>query len=200
VTAVDDAGVDLSDNTRIPAKTVIWAAGTAPNPILHDFPCRMDHGRLVANQFLEVEGFENIWVLGDCASVTDPKTGRPYPPTAQHASRQGKIAAHNVAAAISGSKKKPFVFETIGLLAAIGRRAGVAEIFGVQISGFPAWFLWRTIYLMKLPRLEKKLRVALDWTLDLIFSKDLVHFLDLREPIAAANHNHEHAELAGVQK
>jgi NADH dehydrogenase len=155
---------------------------------------------LVANQFLEVDGLENVWALGDCASVTDPKTGHPYPPTAQHASRQGRIAAHNVAAAITRGQKKPFAFDTIGLLAAIGRRAGVAQIFGIQISGFLAWFLWRTIYWMKLPRLEKKIRVALDWTLDLIFSKDLVHFLDLRQPIPAANHDHPHAQLAGVHE
>jgi len=200
VTALDDEGVDLSDGTRIPARTVIWAAGTAPNPILHSIPCKMDHGRLVANQFLEVDELENVWALGDCASVTDPKTNHPYPPTAQHASRQGKIAAHNVAAAIARGQKKPFAFDTIGLLAAIGHRAGVAQIFGIQISGFLAWFLWRTIYLMKLPRLEKKIRVALDWTLDLIFSKDLVHFLDLRQPIPAGNHDHEHVELASVDE
>ena len=198
VTAVDDRGVTLSDGTHIPARTVIWAAGTAPNPILHSLPCRMDHGRLVANQFLEVEGLEGVWALGDCASVTDLNTGHPYPPTAQHASRQGHIAAHNIAAAIRGGKKKPFVFKTIGLLAAIGRRSGVAEIMGVQISGFIAWFLWRTIYLMKLPRFEKKVRVALDWTLDLMFSKDLVHFLDLRQPIAALNHPPEHTEVASA--
>lgn len=200
VTGVDDSGVDLSDGTRVPAKTVIWAAGTAPNPVLHTLPCSIDHGRLVANQFLEVEGLENVWALGDCASVIDPKSAHPYPPTAQHASRQGKVAARNVAAAITGGEKKPFVFETIGLLATIGRRAGVAQIFGIQISGFPAWFLWRTIYLLKLPRLEKKIRVALDWTLDLIFSKDLVHFLDLRPPIAAANHDPAHAELETVNR
>jgi NADH dehydrogenase len=195
VTAADDNGVTLSDGSHVPARTVIWAAGTAPNPILHSLPCKMDHGRLVANEFLEVEGLEGVWALGDCASVTDPETGHPYPPTAQHASRQGKIAAHNVAASIRGDGKRPFVFKTLGLLAAIGRRSGVAQIMGVQLSGFFAWFLWRTIYLMKLPRLEKKVRVALDWTLDLIFSKDLVHFLDLRQPISAVNLAHEHAEV-----
>jgi hypothetical protein len=86
------------------------------------------------------------------------------------------VAAHNVCAAIRGGNKKPFVFATLGLLAAIGRRSGVANIMGVNISGFAAWFLWRTIYLSKLPGLEKKIRVALDWTLDLIFSKNLVIF------------------------
>ncbi|MFZ0594397.1 MAG: NAD(P)/FAD-dependent oxidoreductase [Bryobacteraceae bacterium] len=183
VTAVDEEGVDLSDGTRIPARTIIWTAGTAPNPILSKLPCKMDHGRIVANEFLEVPGYDGVWALGDCASIVEPKTGHPYPPTAQHALRQAKVAARNIYASVRGGKRSPFVFSTLGLLAAIGRRAGVAQILGIHISGFPAWFLWRTIYLMKLPRIEKKIRVALDWTLDLVFSKDLVHFLDLRPPV-----------------
>jgi NADH dehydrogenase len=95
-----------------------------------------------------------------------------HPPTAQHALRQGRVVADNVAAAILGRQKRPFRFSTLGQLAAIGRRTGVASIFGVNFSGFVAWWLWRTIYLSKLPRLEKKLRVALDWSLDLVFAKD----------------------------
>ncbi len=185
VLSVDEKGIELSGGMRIPARTVIWAAGTAPNPLLGVLPCKLDHGRIAANEFLEVPGYDGVWALGDCASIVDPKTGHPYPPTAQHAVRQGKVAAHNIAAAIRGGKKKPFVFSTLGLLAAIGRRTGVARILGIHISGFVAWFLWRTIYLSKLPRFEKKVRVALDWTLDLVFSKDLVHFLDLRAPAAA---------------
>jgi NADH dehydrogenase len=200
VLAVDDGGVALSDGTRIAARTIIWAAGTAPHPLISRLPCKLDHGRIVANEFLEVPGFEGVWALGDCASITDPKTGRPYPPTAQHAVRQGKIAAKNVYAAIRGGTKRPFIFSTLGLLAAIGRRTGVASILGVNISGFLAWFLWRTIYLSKLPRLEKKIRVALDWTLDLLFSKDLVHFLDLRTPSAShiLNTKEEEHELAAI--
>ena len=92
------------------------------------------------------------------------------------------MVARNIAAEIRGGKKKPFSFATIGQLAAIGRRTGVARILGVNFSGFIAWFLWRTIYLSKLPRFEKKLRVALDWSLDLLFSKDLVQFETFRAP------------------
>jgi NADH dehydrogenase len=99
--------------------------------------------------------------------------------------RQGKIVAHNLVAAVLGIDKKRFRFSTIGQLAAIGRRTGVANILGINFSGFIAWWLWRTIYLIKLPRLEKKLRVAFDWTLDLIFSKDLVQFLDIRAPMVS---------------
>jgi NADH dehydrogenase len=116
----------------------------------------------------------------------DP-TGMPYPPTAQHALREGKIAAQNLIADIRGKEKKPFVFSTIGLLASIGRRTGVARILGKNFSGFFAWWMWRTIYLSKLPSFEKKVRVALDWTLDLIFSKDLVQFLTFRAPVVSHN-------------
>jgi NADH dehydrogenase len=136
----------------------------------------------LTDEYLQVPDWPGVWALGDCASILDRSTGRPYPPTAQHALRQGKTVAKNILAAIRGGTKRPFSFSTLGLLASIGRRTGVANIFGVNFSGFAAWFLWRTIYLSKLPRLEKKVRVALDWTLDLLFSKDLVHLLDLRSP------------------
>jgi NADH dehydrogenase len=180
VVRVDDNAVYLSDDSCIPTQTVIWTAGTSPNPLVGMLPCKQDRGRIVANEYLELPDWPGVWVLGDCASILDNGTGRPFPPTAQHAVRQGKIVAKNVTAAIRGGPKTPFSFSTLGLLAAIGRRTGVANILGANFSGFVAWFLWRTIYLSKLPRSEKKLRVALDWTLDLLFSKDIVNFLDRR--------------------
>ncbi len=172
----------LTNGERVISNTVIWTAGTAPNPMLDDLPCDKDRGRLCADEFMQVKGYPGVWALGDCASITDPKTGKTYPPTAQHALRQGKVLAHNIRASIRGGNKKAFAFETIGQLAALGRRTGVAQIFGFNFSGFVAWWLWRTIYLMKLPRFEKKLRVALYCTLDLIFTKDPVQFLTLRAP------------------
>ena len=175
-------GVELNDGTILPARTLIWTAGTAPNPILQALTCAKDRGRIVVDRHLQVPGCDGVWALGDCASLTDKKTGRPYPPTAQHALRQGKILGQNIAAALRSEPKKAFVFSTIGQLAAIGRRTGVAQILGFKFSGAVAWWLWRTIYLSKLPRLEKKLRVSLDWTLDLVFSKDLVQFAPLRAP------------------
>jgi NADH dehydrogenase len=142
----------------------------------------------VVNECLEVPGWPGVWALGDCAATPDKTTGRPYPPTAQHALRQGRVLGQNIAAAIRGTAKRAFVFATIGQLAAIGRRTGVAKILGFKFSGFVAWWLWRTIYLSKLPRLEKKLRVTLDWTLDLVFSKDLVQFMPLRSRSLSATH------------
>lgn len=180
-----ERGVKLSDGDTIPTKTLIWTAGTAPNPLLEPLSCAKDRGRIVVNEFLEVPGWPGVWALGDCASIADKKTGRPYPPTAQHALRQGKVLGRNIAAALRDEAKRPFVFSMLGQLAAIGRRTGVAKILGFKFSGFIAWWLWRTIYLSKLPRLEKKLRVTLDWTLDLVFSKDLVQFMPLRAPTGA---------------
>ncbi len=172
----------FSDGTSITTNTVIWTAGNAANPLLSDLPCEKKNGRLSTDEFLRVPGHVNLWALGDCAWTLDARTGQPYPPTAQHAIRQGRVLAKNIEANLDGRQPKPFVFSTIGQLAALGKRTGVAQILGINFSGFVAWWLWRTIYLMKLPRIEKKLRVALDWTLDLIFSKDPVQFLTLRSP------------------
>ncbi|MFM9904023.1 MAG: NAD(P)/FAD-dependent oxidoreductase [Pyrinomonadaceae bacterium] len=182
VSEVNGTEVTLSNGMKIITNTIIWTAGTSPNPMLDTLPCDKERGKLCANEFLEVKDFPGVWAVGDCASIIESKTGRPFPPTAQHAIRQGKILAHNITVAVRGGKKKPFVFETIGQLAALGRRTGVAQIMGFNFSGFIAWWLWRTIYLMKLPRFEKKLRVAIDWTLDLVFEKDPVQFLTLRSP------------------
>jgi hypothetical protein len=113
--------------------------------------------------------------------IPDPVGGY-YPPTAQHASREGKTLARNIVAITHHQPLKPFRFRTLGLLASIGQRTGVARILGFNFSGFIAWWLWRTIYLSKLPRVEKKLRVALDWTLDLFFSKDFVQYGHERAP------------------
>ena len=180
VTGLSERGVELSDGAMLPARTLVWTAGTAPCPLLQPLTCKKDRGRIAVDEFLEVPAFPGVWALGDCAFITDKKTGSPYPPTAQHALRQGQILGRNIVATIKGGAKKPFAFATLGQLAAIGKRTGVAKILGVKFSGFIAWWLWRTIYLSKLPRLEKKLRVALDWTLDLVFSKDLVQFMPLR--------------------
>lgn len=185
VQGVSAEGVHLSDGTTIATNTLIWTAGTSPNPLLSTLPCGKERGRVVVNEFLEVPDWPGVWALGDCAVIPDRRTGKPCPPTGQHALREGKTVAKNIAAAIDGGRKRPFAFATIGQLAAIGRRTGVARILGYNFSGFFAWWLWRSIYLSKLPRFEKKLRVALDWTLDLIFSKDLVQFMTFRAPVVS---------------
>ena len=177
--------VRLSDGTTIDTNTLVWTAGTSPNPLLETIPCVKEHGRLLVTESLELQACPGVWALGDCSAIPDRRRGGFHPPTAQHALRQGKIVAHNVIAAVRGTEQKQFDFSTIAQLAAIGRRTGVASILGINFSGFIAWWLWRTIYLSKLPRFEKKLRVAFDWTLDLIFSKDFAQFLDIRAPMVS---------------
>jgi NADH dehydrogenase len=179
VKSVSNDEVTLSDGTSLRTNLLVWTAGVSPNPLLEMLDCSKERGRLVTNEFLEVEDFPGVWALGDCAAVPDPASGKSCPPTAQHAIRQGKVVAENIIAAINGGQGRRFEFKTIGALASIGKRTGVARIMGVNFSGFVAWWLWRTIYLSKLPRFEKKVRVALDWFLDLLFSKDLVQFIDL---------------------
>jgi NADH:ubiquinone reductase (H+-translocating) len=180
VTSVEETGVTLNDGRRIPSRLVVWTAGTSPHALLGTLPCALTHGRIVVDDHLRVAGQEHVWALGDCALVPDRRTGTSHPPTAQHALREARTLARNIAASLRGSSLRPFDFRTIGQLAAIGRRTGVARIGGVNFSGFFAWWLWRTIYLGKLPRLEKKIRVAIDWTLDLIFPKDFVQFITVR--------------------
>jgi NADH dehydrogenase len=180
VTKVTDREVTLSDGTTVITNTLVWTAGTCPNSLLDTLPCPKERGRVLVNEYLEVPEWPGVWAFGDSAVVPNRKTGKPHPPTAQHALREGKLAAQNILATIRGEQKKPFLFSTLGLLAPIGKRTGVANILGVNFSGFIAWWLWRTIYLTKLPRFEKKVRVALDWTLDLLFSKDLVQLMAVR--------------------
>jgi|GraSoi_2013_60cm_1033757.scaffolds.fasta_scaffold00413_4 NADH:ubiquinone reductase (H+-translocating) len=182
IKAVTSNGVELSDGTHINTRTLVWTAGTAPHPLLETLPLPKERHRLKVNGAMGVEGYPGIWALGDCAMIPDEHGGY-QPPTAQHASREGKVLAHNIVANSLGQDLTPFRFNTLGLLASIGRRTGVARILGVNFSGFVAWWLWRTIYLLKLPRVEKKVRVALDWTLDVFFSKDFVQYLHQRSAL-----------------
>lgn len=182
VLSYDGESVELSDGTTIATNTLIWTAGTSANPLLSTLPCEKDRGRVKVDATMSVRDWPGVWALGDSALVPDVTTGKLCPPTAQHALRQGRTLAHNLLAFKRGQQLREFRFKTLGQLATIGHRAGVASIFGFNFSGFIAWWMWRTIYLSKLPRLEKKLRVALDWTLDLLFSKDLCQFLDVRRP------------------
>ena len=179
VKAMTEEAVSLFDGVSIPTRNLVWTAGTAPSPIVSLLPCRKERGRLLVDQFLRVPNWPDVWAVGDCAFVPDIRNpGKSHPPTAQHAIREGEVLAQNIAAVLVGRPLKSFSFKTIGLLASIGRRTGVARIFGFNFSGFFAWWLWRTVYLSKLPGLDKKIRVAFDWTLDLLFPKDVCAVYD----------------------
>jgi NADH dehydrogenase len=190
VASYDGLHVTLTDGKSIPASTLIWTAGVKPSPVIAPLPGQKERGRLLVNEFLGVPGVPGLWAAGDCAAVPDSKTGKFHPPTAQHGLREGLIAAKNIEAAILGRPPRPFVFTTLGQLATIGRRTGVAMVFGMKFSGFVAWGLWRMVYLMKLPRLPKKLRVLVGWTLDLLFARDIEQMITLRDVEALS-------ELAG---
>lgn len=188
-------GVVLSDGSLVSSRTLIWTAGTTANPALRMLPCDTDRGRVIVDATLAVPRFPGVWALGDCAAIPDPVTGRQQPPTAQHAIREARVVAENIVSQLQGRPLRSFRFPGLGQLAAIGRRRGVAQILGFRFSGFVAWLLWRTIYLSKLPRFERKVRIALDWTLDLVFSKDIVQFQTYREGALS----HAEPAAAGIE-
>src|SRR3989440_1555385 len=177
----DGVVVTLSDGTSIPAATLIWTAGVKPSPVIAPLPCEKERGRLLVSEYLAVTGVPGLWAAGDCAAVPVSNTDKFHPPTAQHGLREGLVAAKNIEAVVLDRPLNSFTFTTLGQLATIGRRTGVAMVFGMKFSGFIAWCLWRTIYLMKLPRLSKKLRVMVGWTLDLLFSRDIEQMITLRD-------------------
>jgi NADH dehydrogenase len=201
VKSVTETKVFLADGVSIPSRTLVWTAGTVPSPIISSLPCAKERGRLLVNKFLRVPDWPDVWAVGDCAFVPDIRNpGGSHPPTAQHAIREGKVVAQNIAAVLSGRPLKSFSFRTIGLLASIGRRTGVARIFGFNFSGFFAWWMWRTVYLSKLPGLDKKVRVAFDWTLDLLFPKDVCAVYDVdhrRDPDRVEPRNNSASSING---
>lgn len=176
ITSVTADCVETGDGQKIDTCTAIWAAGTAPQPVIASLPCADTKGRIEVNEYMEVAGYPGVWAIGDCAQIPDPHTGKPYPPTAQHAEREGKRTAENVAASINSraGDRRPFVYQTIGMLAPLGRRSAVAEIKGFKFSGFFAWAMWRCIYLGKLPGWDRKIRVSIDWFLDVFLPRDIV--------------------------
>ena len=164
----------LGDGKRIPTRTLVSTVPSAPNPLVAALPVKKEKGRLTVDEHLALIEHPNVWAVGDCAAVHDARTGELCPPTAQHATRQAECVARNIVATLRGTPTRSFAFTALGKMGSLGRRSAVAEIFGLKISGFLAWWLWRTIYLMKLPGLDRKIRVATDWTLDLFLKPDIV--------------------------
>ena len=157
------------------------------NPVLRQVGCEQDRrGAMIVNGYLEVPGCPGVWALGDCAVIPDPDTGKPYPPTAQHAIREARTLAMNLSAAIRGGEKRPFRFRSLGMFVSLGHRSAVAEVRGLRFSGFPAWWLWRTVYLAKLPTVDRRVRVAIDWTLDLFFARDFAQLRPFQERAVSA--------------
>jgi NADH dehydrogenase len=177
----DGVAVTLSDGTSIPAATLIWTAGVKPSPVIAQLPCEKERGRLLVSEFLAVTGVPGLWAAGDCAAVPVLNTENFHPPTAQHGLREGVTVAKNIEATILNRSLKSFRYKMMGQLASIGHRTGVAMVFGIKFSGFIAWWFWRSVYLMKLPRLAKKLRVMVSWTLDLFFGQEIEQMITVRD-------------------
>ena len=182
--AADTNNIKLSDGSSISCNTLVWAGGNKPDNLIINLSCEHDRGgRLLTNKYLEVQGHEYVFSLGDCACIVDPNTGKPYPPTAQHALKQGRIAAHNIVYSVrkdpaleanrDNKGKKVFDYKTRGVMALIGRRNGVGILFGLRVHGFIGWCVWRLYYLSTLPTMQKKLRVMVDWFIDLFFKRDV---------------------------
>ncbi len=182
-TYVEGAGpgvVKLSGDEEIAAETLIWTIGVQANPLLEQLPAERDgQGSLIVTPELSTSEYPFLWAVGDCAHIPNPETGEPYPATAQHALQEAKIAAHNITAVLRDEEPKPFRYESLGWLVSIGHQTAAADVMGMKFSGLAAWLAWRFVYLSKLPGWERKIRVALDWLVDLVFPRDIVQTIPL---------------------
>lgn len=167
-TAIKESSLD-----SIQTKTLIWTAGITPVDTIKNSVFKTDRGRVIVDEHLEVSDFPGVYVIGDCALAINPSTGKPYPPTAQNAEAEAKITADNIHAVIMGKERKKLDYTSKGQMAIIGKRTAIAQIGGLNIHGIIAWFIWRTVYLRKIPKINKRLRVLLDWTADLFFDRDI---------------------------
>ena len=179
--------VILSDG-EVRARTLVWTAGTAPNPLLRTLPMETDRrGAVVVENTMAVTGHPGVWAVGDCAALKDGKTGNPCPPTAQFALREARVLARNLRATLQGRALEPFHFDSLGALCVVGHHTACAELTvpfargkSIRFRGLFAWLLWRGIYLGKLPGLERKIRVLSDWVIELFFPRDIVQTIELK--------------------
>jgi NADH dehydrogenase len=181
-------GVVLLSDGEIQSETLVWTAGTSPSPLLKLLPLEKDkRGALLVDDTLAVPGPSGLWAIGDCAAITDAATGHLCPPTAQFALREAEVLASNILAQLDGRSGRKFHFDTLGALCVVGHQTACAELSvpfcrnrSLRFSGLFAWLLWRGIYLAKLPGLERKIRVLIDWTIELFFPRDIVQTIDVK--------------------
>lgn len=170
-----------SDLDSIQTRTMIWTAGVTPVDTIKNASFKTDRGRVIVNEYLEVPDFVGVYVIGDCSLTINPHTKTPYPPTAQNAEAEAKIVAHNLYAELSGHGKKKIDYISKGQMAIIGKRTAIAQLGSLNIYGIVAWWIWRTVYLRKIPKLNKRLRVFLDWTADMLFDRDISRLKIMRK-------------------
>ena len=182
--SIDERSATLSTGERIPARTVCWTAGVKPPAVVGNLGLPLVRGRIHVDATMRVKGQDNVWAIGDAAAVPDPAKRRrqPTPPTAQHAIRQGRRAAENVSAALTGGKPKPFRYRNLGVFVDMGQHQAVAQMLGVSLRGFPAWFAARTYHLMMMPGVARRVRLAADWTTGLFFARASAELGQLGHP------------------
>lgn len=175
VSYVTPEGVGMSDGVMVNGATIVCTVGNAPSRMIDQLNVPKDKGRLVTGPDMRVSGTGNVWAIGDCALIINSYDNTPSPATGQFAEREGRQAADNIILVLKGKETKPFKFKPLGQLCAIGGHNAVAEFLGMHISGFMAWFLWRAVYLFKLPSLSRQLKVGFDWGWEIFYSRDLAH-------------------------
>jgi NADH:ubiquinone reductase (H+-translocating) len=186
--SIDERSATLSTGERIAARTVCWTAGVTPPAVVGQLGLPLVNGRIDVDATMRVKGHDDVWAIGDAAAVPDPAKGRRQatPPTAQHAIRQGRRVAENVTAAMSGGKPKPFRYRTLGVFVDMGQHQAVAQMVGVPLRGFPAWFAARTYHLLMMPGLARRVRLAVDWTSGLVFGRASADLGQLGHPVLVA--------------
>jgi NADH:ubiquinone reductase (H+-translocating) len=171
-TTLESATADevvLGNGTRIETHTLVWSAGVVASPLLRELGVPLDErGRVEVDEYLRVRGYEHVWSLGDCARVPNRHADQPDPPTCQHALRQARRLAKNLA-----GDPQPYGYRMLGQVATLGRYKGIADVLGLRLRGFPGWFVTRSYHLYQLPLLSRKLRVVVDWTVALLFRRDI---------------------------
>jgi NADH dehydrogenase len=172
---VTDRDVHLESGEILAAGTVICTIGTEPNSLLESIPAAKNRGRLVVNPDMSVPGLEGVWAAGDCAAVVNALDGKVSPPTAQFAEAQAKQLAANIVAHLAGRPTRAFRYRPKGQLSSVGHNKAVVEIFGLKLSGFVAWLMWRGLYLLRMPTLARKTRLFLEWNWAMFFPPDLSH-------------------------
>lgn len=168
-------GVGLKDGRFIAGATIVCTIGTATAPLIERLSAIKERGRLVTEADMRLQGYKNAWSVGDCAQIINSYDGKVSPPTGQFAERQGRQTANNIVRALAKQSTKPFYFKPLGQLCSIGGHNAVAEMMGLQLSGVLAWFIWRGVYLFKLPSWSRRIKVGFDWAWELVFSRDLTH-------------------------
>ena len=182
--SADNGVIRLSDGQSFRADTLVWTAGVKPSPLAaaSGFPVDAD-GRVRVRDDLRVDGLDDAWAAGDAAAVPDRSSGGIMPPTAQHGMRQGRHVAANISAVLEGGRPLPFAHRNLGGVCSLGRYKGVANVMGVKFRGFPGWFLHRSYHLLAMPTLTRKVKIAMDWTVALLFPRDLAQLGSLERPL-----------------